>query len=99
MTSTFAFGLTARTPALKPASKRLITVMSMPPTKPILLVLVMRPATTPTRKEPSCSANVMDFTFGASTTLSMMANLAFGFWVATVFIASPIIKPMPQVML
>ncbi|MNY27014.1 hypothetical protein D3C86_1608910 [compost metagenome] len=96
---TVALGLTASTPALKPTSKRLITGLSIPPMKPTLLVFVVRPATTPTRKEPSFSEKVTDSTLGASTTLSMIARLAFGFSVATFLIASPRSKPIPQVRL
>lgn len=48
-TSICALGLTAFTPAVKPASKRSITVPFTPPTNPTLFVFVVKPATTPTR--------------------------------------------------
>ncbi|MNJ48028.1 hypothetical protein D3C77_432070 [compost metagenome] len=82
---------------MKPTSKRLITGLSAPPMKPILLVFVVRPATTPTKKEPSFSAKVMDSTLGASTTLSIIANLPSGLAVATSLSASPKSKPIAQV--
>ena len=52
--------------------------MSIPPTNPTLPVSLFIAARAPTRKEPSCSLNTMDWTFGRSTTMSMMLNLVLG---------------------
>ena len=46
--------------------------------KPMWPVSLFIAAAAPTRNEPSCSANVIDTTFGASTTESMMPNCVSG---------------------
>ena len=51
----------------------------MPPTKPTLPVLVVFAAMTPTTNEPSCSLNTIDWTFGRSTTSSMMPKSVLGY--------------------
>ena len=50
----------------------------MPPTNPTLPVFEAMAAAMPTRNEPSCSLNTIDWTLGRSTTASMMANLTAG---------------------
>ena len=69
----------------------------MPPTNPTLPVLEAMAAAIPTRKDPSCSLNTIDCTFGASTTASMMANLRFGNSLATFSMPLAWAKPMPTV--
>ena len=49
--------------------------MSMPPTKPTLPVFEAIAASMPTRNEPSCSLKTTEWTFGLSTTASMIAKL------------------------
>lgn len=59
--------------------------ISIPPMKPITPVLEVLAAIAPTRKEPSCSLKTTDWTFGKSTTASMMVNLTLGNSLATFF--------------
>ena len=54
----------------------------MPPTKPTLAVSDFIAASAPTRNEPSCSLNSTDFTFGRSTTASMIMKLLSGYLAA-----------------
>src|SRR3954462_13451712 len=101
LTSTVALGLTALAPAVKPASNFLIRSFSTPPMKPSLPDLEAHAAATPTRKEPSCSAKVIERTFGASvvvglpsapsvyTTESTIEYSCFGFCAADAVTASP----------
>ncbi len=66
----------------------------MPPMNPTVPVLDAIAAIIPTRKLPSCSVKTTDFTFGWSTTMSMIANLVSGKSGATVFSTSPKAKPV-----
>ena len=61
--STLIAGLTEATPALNPASKRLITSPSIPPTNPTLFVFVVLAAATPARYDASLSMKVAEKTF------------------------------------
>ena len=69
-------GSTAKAPASKPARKRSSCVYWNPPMKPIVPVCDVKAAATPTRKEPSCSANSTDGAPGTST--STYANVVSG---------------------
>ena len=71
--------------------------VSIPPTKPTLPVFDAIAAAIPTRKEPSCSLKTIDWTFGRSTTASMIANLRFGNSLATLSMPVAWAKPMPTV--
>ena len=65
-----ASGFTLLTPAINPASNFLINGVSVPPINPILFVLVVSPARTPAKKDPSSSLNVRLYTLSPSTTSS-----------------------------
>jgi hypothetical protein len=69
--------------------------MSMPPTNPTLPVFEAMAAAIPTRNEPSCSLNTIDWTLGRSTTASTMANLTAGNSLATFSMPLAWEKPMP----
>src|SRR2546425_60149 len=69
--------------------------MSMPPTNPTLPVFDAIAAAMPTRNEPSCSLNTIDWTLGSSTTASTMANLRFGNSLATFSMPLAWEKPIP----
>ena len=95
--TTSTSGLTASTPATKPASKRSITNPSCPPTKPTLLVLVVIAAATPAKNDASWSLNVNDATFGKSITESTIAKCFSGCCSAISFIAVSNLNPIPKI--
>ena len=66
----------------------------MPPTKPTLPVSDASAAAMPTRKDPSCSLKITDWTLGRSTTMSIRVNLVSGNSCATVSTAAAWAKPM-----
>ena len=74
--------------------------MSLPPTKPIVPVLVTLAAMTPTRNEPSQSLVTVEMTFGAigSGPTSTRPNFWSGNEPATVFIGSIMSKDEPMMM-
>ena len=71
--------------------------MSMPPTKPTVPVSDAMAAIMPTRNEPSCSLNTMDWTLGRSTTMSMIAKLVSGYSAATASTAGAWLKPTAMI--
>ena len=68
-TWTLMSGLTARAPAVKPASDFSCAGIRAVPMKPISPVFDVSAAAAPTRKEPCCSLNRMPTTFGAFISL------------------------------
>ena len=55
-----------------------ISGMSSAPMKPMVPVFDAMAASMPTRKDPSCSLKVTDWTFGASTTASTRVKRTAG---------------------
>ncbi len=71
-TLTTALGFTAWTPRAKALTPATTVVMGCAATKPMMLVFVMEPATSPVRYRPSQSRPYTSETFGASPTAGPM---------------------------